>query len=469
MHMKIYIFDDDVIISGANLNADYFNHRQDRYMLFRRVPAVANYLSEFISVVSSSSHQLDPSAPGDVALRTTTISECSNKIKAFLSRTTSPIPKSADTLLFPYFQIGKLDIREEEKVLSSLMDVVHTQSETHQCHITLSSPYLNLINKLEDRLKSTKADLTLLAASPEANGFFTAKGSAKYIPAAYSARSIRLLKIFQQANKLVNYTEYAKKGWTFHGKGIWVSINNAFGITAVGSSNFGQRSHRRDLEAQMLLVTNNQALQGKLNKEVKGLMDHAKPTTLGDILQPSRKPPYFVRMLARLIRIMGNASRKAAKNLASNSSRTAGKPVAEGDEVAARLLKRQMEASGKLNAHKEHEQLISNFNRLTWSVREKELAGFRKDNEMLDVLKARGDRETSPLYASKMEMMDFESILNERKLSSNHKYSVNKDASLDLKAVFLHINTPELIRSAENKERGIWVDDLEIRAKGELR
>ncbi|KAI9577380.1 hypothetical protein GQX74_013623 [Glossina fuscipes] len=32
-HMKIYLFDDAVLISGANLSNDYFTNRQDRYIL----------------------------------------------------------------------------------------------------------------------------------------------------------------------------------------------------------------------------------------------------------------------------------------------------------------------------------------------------------------------------------------------------------------------------------------------------
>ena len=32
--MKLYLFDDDVLMSGANLNRDYFENRQDRYRSF---------------------------------------------------------------------------------------------------------------------------------------------------------------------------------------------------------------------------------------------------------------------------------------------------------------------------------------------------------------------------------------------------------------------------------------------------
>ena len=32
-HCKLFVFDDSVIISGANLSSDYFTNRQDRYIL----------------------------------------------------------------------------------------------------------------------------------------------------------------------------------------------------------------------------------------------------------------------------------------------------------------------------------------------------------------------------------------------------------------------------------------------------
>ncbi|KAK9883250.1 hypothetical protein WA026_001439 [Henosepilachna vigintioctopunctata] len=34
-HMKLYIFDDTLVISGANLSNDYFTNRQDRYFLIK--------------------------------------------------------------------------------------------------------------------------------------------------------------------------------------------------------------------------------------------------------------------------------------------------------------------------------------------------------------------------------------------------------------------------------------------------
>lgn len=49
-HMKIYVFDNSVIISGANLSNDYFTNRQDRYALIEDKP-LTDFHSGLVSVV----------------------------------------------------------------------------------------------------------------------------------------------------------------------------------------------------------------------------------------------------------------------------------------------------------------------------------------------------------------------------------------------------------------------------------
>ena len=43
-HMKLYLYDDTVLISGANLSEDYFVNRQDRFVK----PVRTNYRDDFI-------------------------------------------------------------------------------------------------------------------------------------------------------------------------------------------------------------------------------------------------------------------------------------------------------------------------------------------------------------------------------------------------------------------------------------
>jgi CDP-diacylglycerol--glycerol-3-phosphate 3-phosphatidyltransferase len=49
-HMKFYIFDNDVIITGANLSEDYFTTRQDRYFIIKNAPELANYICDLLGI-----------------------------------------------------------------------------------------------------------------------------------------------------------------------------------------------------------------------------------------------------------------------------------------------------------------------------------------------------------------------------------------------------------------------------------
>ncbi|XP_033629927.1 CDP-diacylglycerol--glycerol-3-phosphate 3-phosphatidyltransferase, mitochondrial-like [Asterias rubens] len=59
-HLKIFIFDDTVIISGANLSESYFTNRQDRYVMLEDCPHLADFFNELVATVSSFSFQLNP-------------------------------------------------------------------------------------------------------------------------------------------------------------------------------------------------------------------------------------------------------------------------------------------------------------------------------------------------------------------------------------------------------------------------
>lgn len=57
-HMKLYIFDDTLIISGANLSNDYFTNRQDRYFVIKD-RELSNFYCGLVSLVQSFSLVLD--------------------------------------------------------------------------------------------------------------------------------------------------------------------------------------------------------------------------------------------------------------------------------------------------------------------------------------------------------------------------------------------------------------------------
>lgn len=57
-HMKVYLIDDTVIMSGANLSKNYFTNRQDRYIMIQD-EALADFYDEFISRVQQFSLQVN--------------------------------------------------------------------------------------------------------------------------------------------------------------------------------------------------------------------------------------------------------------------------------------------------------------------------------------------------------------------------------------------------------------------------
>ena len=50
-HQKIYIFDDRVVLTGANLSKNYFLNRRDRY-IYIDSPELTDYLFEYLQVIT---------------------------------------------------------------------------------------------------------------------------------------------------------------------------------------------------------------------------------------------------------------------------------------------------------------------------------------------------------------------------------------------------------------------------------
>jgi CDP-diacylglycerol--glycerol-3-phosphate 3-phosphatidyltransferase len=58
-HIKIYIFDDDVLITGANLSESYFTDRQDRWFYLSNVKELADYLEDSINCIVNNAIEID--------------------------------------------------------------------------------------------------------------------------------------------------------------------------------------------------------------------------------------------------------------------------------------------------------------------------------------------------------------------------------------------------------------------------
>ena len=58
-HIKAHVFDNNILITGANLSEDYFTDRQDRCMVIQDCAPLANYLDDLITMLTDYSLILD--------------------------------------------------------------------------------------------------------------------------------------------------------------------------------------------------------------------------------------------------------------------------------------------------------------------------------------------------------------------------------------------------------------------------
>ncbi|KAF9121583.1 CDP-diacylglycerol--glycerol-3-phosphate 3-phosphatidyltransferase [Mortierella sp. 14UC] len=324
MHMKVYAFDDTLIMSGANMSHDYFTNRQDRYIMFKD-EGVSEYYCDLVRAVSEVSYGLQikgdtfqlkvgNNVPDPVEQSKAFKKHATKTIRAFMKKWASvqQTPKDAtyDTTLYPLLQMGPLGIRQDERVTLSVLDhVLHAEEQDNPAKVFITSGYFNFEKRYSQSIINTKAaHVGLIAASPEANGFYNSAGISKYIPPAYTLIEQRFFNDAKAAGngERITIEEYARKGWTYHAKGLWVypPHSDLPVMTTIGSPNFGYRSIVRDLEAQLFLVTSNMGLRKSLHGELNSLRKHTYPVTEETFRAPERQVPVWVGGASRAIRTM---------------------------------------------------------------------------------------------------------------------------------------------------------------------
>lgn len=315
-HLKVYLFDDTLILSGANLSDQYFRNRQDRYVVFRNCPHLSDYFSRVVQTISSFSLQLQgddsvsvhpsfnihPFQDSYQEFVSTANQRLSELIKP--NRDTPPQPcsrdASTDTWVFPLLQMAPLDITQDQEVTERLLAHAPARST-----LRLATGYFNLTERYSNIiLHNQSSRFDLLVASPKVNGFYGAEGMSGVIPTVYT---LLLRQFFQRvgpSHTHVQVGEYERPQWTFHGKGLWLWRDGHPWpcLSLIGSPNFGFRSVYQDLEAQVAIVTTNEKLQRQLAQEQQRLYDLAAPVSLATFQNPSRHVPFWVRFLMPLLR-----------------------------------------------------------------------------------------------------------------------------------------------------------------------
>jgi CDP-diacylglycerol---glycerol-3-phosphate 3-phosphatidyltransferase len=310
-HMKLYLFDDTVLISGANLSNDYFANRQDRYMEIED-KKLADFFAGLIEKVQEFSMRVDSS--GEVNLhkdwkllpyegdRAKFAEEAKKRLRSFFEETFAAQRTSkdeGDTWIFPTMEMGQLNVHHDSVVMRRILMNAEPGSK-----LNMATGYFNLTQSLMDTVvKNCEADCSFIMAHPNANGFKGAKGPAGGIPDAYTLLARKFLeqiKLHGKADR-ISLLEYERPQWTYHAKGLWYTPSGSSlpCMTVVGSSNYGERSVNRDLESQICLVTSNESLQRALKAEYDHLKQFAA-TAEGQLV--SRFVPKWVRTVVFLFK-----------------------------------------------------------------------------------------------------------------------------------------------------------------------
>lgn len=333
-HIKVYLFDNDFIISGANLNEQYFTNRQDRYIYVRNCPQLGDYLERLIQAIGSISMHLNSDGTFSFELdpldernkqqiqfklreqieqlnrdylkaepRSAAKTSGKNKIdKASNSRSESAAGSKSETMIYPLLQMKKFEINSDETftkfVFSSLTDA---------SKLKLASGYFNLTQDYQQSIFKAAASqpnssIELVMASEQVNSFYKAKGPIQHIPSVYTQLSKNFLEDLN--SKLldnVRLLSYFRSNWTFHAKGLWLqpATTSDYFLSLCGSPNFGYRSVYRDLELQMAILTKDDNLVQQFLNEYENISRYST-----SISTPDQLPfvSYWVRIATRLVK-----------------------------------------------------------------------------------------------------------------------------------------------------------------------
>lgn len=176
-HMKVYLFDDAVLISGANLSNDYFTNRQDRYILIEDKP-LADFYAEFISRVQEFSLSVNKNS--EVGLHSNWqilpyegtkdeyIRTAKKSITDFMQQVyqrqqkVCTETKDADSWIFPLVEMGQIGIHHDSVVTKRLLSNCIQDSR-----LKLATGYFNLTQEYMDTLThKCLAKCSILMAHP---------------------------------------------------------------------------------------------------------------------------------------------------------------------------------------------------------------------------------------------------------------------------------------------------------------
>jgi len=276
-HVKSYVVDDTLILSGANLSQEYFTDRQDRYVVFTN-GSLVDFYCNLVNVLCQYSFRY----------RDATYQRCTKQ--QLMKSLEQLMDGSQDTALdvddknvvayaVPTFQAPEgffstsLDFPMDAELTRNVLLTAYEESK--DTTVKLASAYLNPKPKLTSTLAQFQ-HLQLLTAGYKSHGFAPKPGQPRrgdWVPSIFSALYAELEEKLPHADFLY----YERDGWTFHAKGLWITENDKLLAAIVGSGNYGARSEVMDVESNTILVFPSQKseLQTRLQGEWNSMCQYA--------------------------------------------------------------------------------------------------------------------------------------------------------------------------------------------------
>jgi CDP-diacylglycerol--glycerol-3-phosphate 3-phosphatidyltransferase len=311
-HLKAYIIDDELILSGANLSQEYFTDRCDRYLWIRHGGGgLVDCYADLVTVlcqhaVEYKSSDTNHDDTDDDSNLEETIKEAQKQPVASLLESIEQVLTQdaasaaaenihiddADSKIVAYavptFQAPahfglhprlRSDVETVQDVLRSAAQGATNSTSTSSgaankaATVRLATAYLNPTDSIMTACRDAAA-VHMLTAGRVSHGFKPKNKAGNkgkdWIPAVFSRLAINAAEQLD-GNSYLWY--YQRPEWTFHAKGIWLSgSENAnddaddenkdnprlspdtpLYMVTHGSGNFGARSEHRDMESNLLL------------------------------------------------------------------------------------------------------------------------------------------------------------------------------------------------------------------------
>jgi CDP-diacylglycerol--glycerol-3-phosphate 3-phosphatidyltransferase len=284
-HCKYCIFDDTVLISGANLSTDYFTNRQDRYWLVQERScagpstgaSASNTLNGFLcDVTDILSRSYCHTLSADAAICPPAISALDEQryrmkndllaaVDMYMSRTCSHDVMNNDigyTTIRPVFQYSPVQLFTEQDCFLNFFKSLCARPKLSdsggtlaqyatsasregmekavRTEVCITTPYPSFFEGLATYLGQfvgTKAvdaqrsldksnSLEILIPAESAHGFHNGAGVKAWIPALHKAAASRTMDIIRRfgGHDGLRLYEYERQGWTYHAKGFWCNI-----------------------------------------------------------------------------------------------------------------------------------------------------------------------------------------------------------------------------------------------------